>query len=112
MPNNNDVKLKIITKGEWSSGFQLAGVEVLQAKSLSEAKKILASAIDTNEPVLFGIDQDLFPLEDKKIQKHLEEKPFPVILPLPKIEVQTKEEQEKYVAELVRSCIGYYVKLK
>lgn len=111
MPNH-DVKLKIITKGEWATGFQLAGVEVLQAKDVSEAKKILVPAMDTNEPVLFAIEEDLFPMQDKKIQKHLEEKPFPVVLPLPKIEVQTKEQQEKYVAELVRSCIGYYVKLK
>lgn len=106
------VKFSVITKGEWTSGFRLAGVEVLEAQDEKEARQILQPLLDRNEPCLIAIEEELFPINDKKIQKHLEEKPFPVILPLPKIEAQTKEEQEKYVSELVRSCIGYFVKLK
>jgi vacuolar-type H+-ATPase subunit F/Vma7 len=106
------VKFTVITKGEWTAGFRLAGVDVLEAQDEKEARQILQPMLEKSEPTLIAIEEDLFPIDDKKIQKHLEEKPFPVILPLPKIQVQTKEEQEKYVSELVRSCIGYYVKLK
>ena len=106
------VKFCVVTKGEWTLGFRLAGVDVMHAKDLKEARQLLQPFLDKNEPSLIAIEEDLFPSKDKKLQKHLEEKPFPVILPLPKIELQTKEEQEKYVSELVRSCIGYYVKIK
>lgn len=105
------VPFSLISKGDWSSGFRLAGVNVLEVKSEQEAKDLLQGFIDRNEPSLVAIEEDLFPVNDKKLQKHLEEKPFPVVLPLPKIDI-SKEDQEKYVSELVRSCIGYYVKLK
>ncbi len=105
------VPFSLISKGDWSSGFRLAGVNVLEVKSAQEAKDLLQGFIDRNEPSLVAIEEDLFPTNDKKLQKHLEEKPFPVVLPLPKIDI-SKEDQEKYVSELVRSCIGYYVKLK
>ena len=106
------IKFSVITKGEWTAGFRLAGAEVLEAQNEKEARQILQPLLDRNEPCLIAIEEELFPTHDKKIQKHLEEKPFPVILPLPKIQIQSKEDQEKYVSELVRSCIGYFVKLK
>lgn len=104
--------LYVITKGSWASGFRLAGVDVLEVQSTAEAREKLKPFVEKNEPAMIAMDEELFPQDDKKLLKHLEEKPFPVILPLPKIEVETQEEQEKYVSELVRSCIGYYVKLK
>jgi len=107
-----ETRLSIITKGDWTSGFHLAGVEVIQARTLDEARKLLAPILEKGEPHLVAIEEDLFPMNDKKLQRHLEEKPFPVVLPLPKIEFEKSGEEEKYVSALVRSCIGYYVKLK
>lgn len=105
------IKFSLISKGDWSSGFRLAGVETLQAKSPQEARILIQPFLEGNEPSLIAIEEELFPVNDRKLQKRLEEKPFPVILPIPKIDV-SKEDQEKYVSELVRTCIGYYVKLK
>ena len=108
----SDVKIKIILRNNLASGFNLAGVEVLNMMDRNDVKTLLSTEIEKKEPVLIGIDADLFPNEDKKILKHLEENPFPVIIPLPRLEAHSKEDAEKYVAEMVRSCIGYYVKLK
>lgn len=107
-----NVKFSVITKGDWAAGFKLAGVEVHQAADAVQARQILQPMIERNEPSLVAIEEDLFPAQDRKILKHLEQKPYPVLLPLPKIKARSKEEQEQYVSELVKSCIGYYVKLK
>ncbi|MBI1870942.1 MAG: V-type ATP synthase subunit F [Chlamydiae bacterium] len=106
------IKLSMITQGDWASGFRLAGVDVRQVKTPQEARSLIQKFIDNAEPSLIAIEEDLYPLEDKKLQKHLEEKPFPVLLSLPKVEMEKAQDQEGYVSELVRSCIGYYVKLK
>ena len=102
----------IITKEDLNSGFKLAGVEVLTSKGMDQTLEILRPLLDQSAPSLVAIEEDLFPIGNKKFMKHLEEQPFPVVVPLPKIDLKNIENQEKYVSELVRSCIGYYVKLK
>ncbi|MBI1882940.1 MAG: V-type ATP synthase subunit F [Chlamydiae bacterium] len=106
------IKLSIITKGDWESGFRLAGVDVHRAQDIQEVRSILQPLLEKSEPSLVAIEEDLFPSQDKKLQKRLEEKPFPVLISLPKAELRAAEDPEKYVSELVRACIGYYVKLK
>lgn len=102
----------IITKEDLNSGFKLAGVEVLTSKDTDHTLEILRPFFDQSEPSLIAIEEDLFPSHNKKFLKHLEEHAFPVVVPLPKVDLKNKENQERYVSELVRSCIGYYVKLK
>ena len=106
------VDLCVITQGDWASGFRLAGVEIQQARTRQEARNLIQKFLESLKPSLIAIEEDLYPLDDKKLQKHLEEKPFPVLLSIPKVEIEKIQDQQGYVSELVRSCIGYYVKLK
>ena len=108
----NSIKFSVITQADWLAGFKLAGVDVLMAEDSGVAQHLLIDMIHQKEPHLVAIEEDLMPSNNKTIQKHLAANPYPIVIALPKINVDKMEDQQKYVSELVKSCIGFYVKLK
>jgi V/A-type H+-transporting ATPase subunit F len=106
-------KLAVITDLETATGFRLAGVDVYPRSDVSEAKALLKTFFSTKEYGLVAVSEDVLKDPDRELTKLLDQEPLPVVVPFPsgRLAIDSAE-GEAYLSELVKSCIGYYVKLK
>jgi vacuolar-type H+-ATPase subunit F/Vma7 len=109
-------KLAVITDSELATGFRLAGVEVFSPGDAVEAAQLLKSLFETREYGLVAVSEDYLKdprPPDRELARLLEKEPLPVVVPFPASRLKIdRAEGEAYLSELVKSCIGYYVKLK
>ena len=112
-----EYKVIVVTHPEIAPGFRLAGVDVEEASSVSEAEEILESIIRMG--VEYGVilmDEDLVMSINSRLNDKLEEKGIPLLIPFPAQEIYTwlkgKEGKEDYASYLIRNAIGYKIKLK
>ena len=110
-------KMIIITHPEIAVGFRLAGVEVFEARGREEVNSILWDVIKNKDygVGIIGIDEELNAQVDPLVQEELDEQGLPLLIPFPAKEVYSWERvkrEENYAANLVRSAIGYHIKLK
>ena len=106
-------KLAVITDSELATGFRLAGVEVFSPGDAVEATRLLKSFFETKEYGLVAVSEDYLKDPDRELARLLEKEPLPVVVPFPATRLNIdRAEGEAYLSELVKSCIGYYVKVK
>jgi len=107
------MKLAIITDPETATGFRLAGAEVHAPAGREEAQALLRSFIESKAYGLVAVSEDFLKDPDRELSRWLEKEPLPVVVPFPAARLRIDpSEGEAYLSELVKSCIGYYVKLK
>ncbi len=106
----------IIIHPEFAPGFRLAGVDILEVNTTEDAGKLLLELL--NEPFdygLIGISEDFVSDFDDKLKRKIEESDIPLVVPFP-VEIISSwrklRKEKSYVDYLIRSAIGYYVKLK
>lgn len=104
-------KFTVITKTDLATGFRLAGLTVHEVSHQDEAREILYDIYNKGDHALIAVDEELLPEKDKKFQKLMEDKPLPVIFPLQRPQLKEAINQEEYVSELAKSCIGFYIKI-
>ena len=106
-------KLAVITDSELATGFRLAGVEVFSPGDAVEATQLLKSFFETREYGLVAVSEDYLKDPDRELARLLEKEPLPVVVPFPATRLKIdRADGEAYLSELVKSCIGYYVKVK
>jgi V/A-type H+/Na+-transporting ATPase subunit F len=105
-------KMAVLTDGETATGFRLAGVEVLEA-SVDTAVKTLEAAIQTNQYGLIAVDESIIADPAKALERAMRGRELPVLLPMPSLSFAFAENQDAkaYMRELVRSTIGFEIKL-
>ena len=110
IPNS---KLAVITDPETATGFRLAGVDVYARSDVGEARALLKSFFESKEYGLVAVSEDCLRDPDRELAKLLEQEALPVVVPFPsgRLKIDSSE-GEAYLSELVKSCIGYYVKLR
>ncbi len=106
-------KMAILTDGETATGFRLAGVEVLEASNKEAAIKALETAIGSNEYGLIAVDESILTDPAKDLTRQMRGRDLPVLLPMPSLSFAFAENQDAkaYMRELVRSTIGFEIKL-
>jgi V/A-type H+-transporting ATPase subunit F len=93
-------KFVIVTDSDRASGFRLAGVEVLEAGSPEEAKKVIS-------PLLYKDDIGIVAVNEEFM---LEKLARPLIIPIPS---KSKElDRRSYIERLLRKAIGYNIVLR
>jgi V/A-type H+/Na+-transporting ATPase subunit F len=105
-------KMAVLTDGETATGFRLAGVEVLEA-NVDTAVKTLEAAIQTNQYGLIAVDESVIADPAKALERAMRGRELPVLLPMPSLSFAFAENQDAkaYMRELVRSTIGFEIKL-
>jgi V/A-type H+/Na+-transporting ATPase subunit F len=105
-------KMAVLTDGETATGFRLAGVEVLEANA-DTAVKTLEAAIQTNQYGLIAVDESVIADPAKALERAMRGRELPVLLPMPSLSFAFAENQDAkaYMRELVRSTIGFEIKL-
>ncbi len=103
-------KFVIVTDSDRASGFRLAGVEVLEAGSIEEAKKIIPPLLYKDDIGIVAVNEEYMLSLDEKLMDRIEKMHRPLIIPIPS---KSKEvDRRTYIEQLLRRAIGYNIVLK
>jgi V/A-type H+-transporting ATPase subunit F len=105
-------KMLIVTDSETALGFRLAGVETLETNAESVQKDVEA-VIASDAYGLVVVDEGLVADPVKSFERAMRGRDLPVLLPMPGLSAAFDHEADatRYMKELVRSAIGFDVKL-
>jgi V/A-type H+/Na+-transporting ATPase subunit F len=106
-------KMLVLTDSETATGFRLAGVEVREATHES-AQKALEEIIGSDAYGLVAVDEGLLGDPIRASERAMRGRELPVILPMPSLGAAFGEggDATEYMKELVRSAIGFDIKLE
>ena len=103
-------KFVVVTDRDRASGFRLAGVEVLEAGTLDEARKVIPPLLYKDDIGIVAVNEEFMLTLDEKLMDKIEKMHRPLIIPLPS---KSKEvDRRTYIERLLRKAIGYNIVLK
>jgi len=103
-------KFVIVTDSDRASGFRLAGVEVLEAGSSDEAKKVISPLLFKDDVGIVAVNEEYMLDLDEKLMTRIEKLARPLIIPIPS---KSKEvDRRSYIERLLRKAIGYNIVLR
>jgi V/A-type H+-transporting ATPase subunit F len=103
-------KFVIVTDRDRASGFRLAGVEVLEAGSSDEAKKVISPLLFKDDVGIVAVNEEYMLDLDEKLMTRIEKLARPLIIPIPS---KSKEvDRRSYIERLLRKAIGYNIVLR
>ena len=107
-------KLVVLTDSETATGFRLAGVEVREATP-DNAQSVLEDLIESDAYGLVAVDEGLIADPNSSSARIMRGRDLPVLLNMPSLGAAFDEESgdaSEYMKRLVRSAIGFDVKLE
>lgn len=106
-------RMIILTDSETASGFRLAGVEVREATA-ENAQSELEELIAADLYGLVAVDEGLIPDPNGSSARAMRGRELPVLLSMPSLGAAFDERADAadYMKALVRSAIGFDVKLE
>ncbi len=106
-------RMLILTDSETATGFRLAGVEVREA-SRETAQRELEALIEAGDYGLIAVDEGLIDDPIRATERAMRGRELPVILPMPSLGAAFGEKGDatQYMKDLVRSAIGFDIKLE
>ncbi|PKL69561.1 MAG: V-type ATP synthase subunit F [Methanomicrobiales archaeon HGW-Methanomicrobiales-1] len=103
-------KFVVVTDRDRASGFRLAGVEVLEAGTLEEARKVIPPLLYKDDIGIVAVNEEFMLSLDEKLMDRIEKMHRPLIIPIPS---KSKEvDRRTYIERLLRKAIGYNIVLK
>jgi V/A-type H+-transporting ATPase subunit F len=103
-------KFVVVTDPESAPGFRLAGVDVLEASGLDEAKKIIPPLIYRDDTGIIAISEDLMDGLDEKLLEKINKTYRPIIIPIPS---RIKGiDRTSYIERLLQRAIGYNIVIR
>lgn len=105
-------RMLVVTDAETADGFRLAGVEVV-VTGRSGAQEALERAILSDDYGLVVVDESLIADPVKAAARVMRGRDLPVLLPMPGLSAAFDHEADatSYMQQLVRSAIGFDIKL-
>ena len=102
----------VLTDSETATGYRLAGVEVREAEPDTAATS-LEELIAADAYGLVIVDEGLVPDPIKAMERAMRGRDLPVLLPVPSLGSAFREGDDAtaYMKDLVRSAIGFDIKL-
>lgn len=97
----------VVTDTDRAAGFRLAGVEVLEANSPSEAKTVIPPLLYKDDIGIVAANEDFILGLDNVLMDRIEKLHRPIIIPIPS---KTREiDRHSYIERLLRKAIGYNI---
>lgn len=103
-------KFLVVTDPDSAPGFRLAGVDVLEASSLDDAKKIIPPLIYKDDTGIIAINEDFMTVLDEKMLSKIEKTYRPIIIPIPS--GVKGVDRTSYIERLLQRAIGYKIVLR
>ena len=103
-------KFVVVTDRDRASGFRLAGVDVLEAGTMEEARKVIPPLLYKDDIGIVAVNEEFMLSLDEKLMDRIEKMHRPLIIPIPS---QSREvDRRTYIERLLRKAIGYNIVLK
>jgi V/A-type H+/Na+-transporting ATPase subunit F len=103
-------KFVVVTDRDRASGFRLAGVEVLEAGTMEEARKVIPPLLYKDDIGIVAVNEEFMLSLDEKLMDRIEKMHRPLIIPIPS---KSREvDRRTYIERLLRKAIGYNIVLK
>jgi V/A-type H+-transporting ATPase subunit F len=103
-------KFVVVTDPESAPGFRLAGVDVVEAANLAEAKQVITTLSFRDDTGIVAVNQDFLESLDEKFMERIEKSYRPIIIPIPS---RTREvDRTSYMERLLRRAIGYNIVIR
>lgn len=100
-------KFIVVTDPDLASGFRLAGVEVIEACDVVEAKKIISTLIYRDDTGIVAVNEEFMESLDEKLMDKIEKTYRPIIIPIPS--VSKGVDKRSYIERLLSKAIGYNI---
>jgi V/A-type H+-transporting ATPase subunit F len=105
--------LVVLTDPDNAGGFRLAGVDVVVAETITEARALLASMLDDDETGIIAINERLTEAIDERMAKKIESIYRPIVVSLPiREKLEVASDHQAYLARLIRRAIGFDITLR
>ena len=96
-----------------STGFRLAGVDVVEATDAVMAEQKLSALNQQRDIGIVLVDQELSARFAPAAQRALTRAALPIVVPFPsRLWAHEPSSAEAYIAEILRHAIGYRVRLQ
>ena len=103
-------KFVVVTDQDRASGFRLAGVEVMVAGTIDEARSVIPPLLYKDDIGIVAVNEEFMLSLDEKLMDRIEKMHRPLIIPIPP---KSKEvDRRTYIERLLRKAIGYNIVLK
>ena len=100
-------KFVVVTDPDTASGFRLAGVDVLEAPTIEEAKRIITSLLFKDDTGIVAVNEDFIDAMDEKVMERIEKTYRPIVIPIPSR--ARRVDRAEYIERLLRRAIGYKI---
>lgn len=108
------MKIAVLTDPETATGFRLGGLEVITAGQREEAVERLTELVESDNYALVAVDEGLLPDPFDAVERVMRGRDLPVLLPFTSLAAAFaagEEDATDYMRRLVKSTIGYDIKL-
>ena len=103
-------KFVVVTDSDRASGFRLAGVDVLEADTSDQAKKVIQPLLYKDDIGIVAVNEEFMLSLDEKIMDRIEKMHRPLVIPIP---AKSRElDRRSYIERLLRKAIGYNIVLR
>ena len=106
-------RMVVLTDSETASGFRIAGVEVREADAETAISELVA-LIGSDDIGLIAVDEGLVPDPVRATERAMRGRNLPVLLTIPSLGAAFGGGADplQYMKDLVRSAIGFDIKLE
>jgi len=104
--------VRVLCRPAVAAGFRLAGLEPVEADTLSEGARRLRSMLDEAGSGVILVEDEIHAALPDTIRRELSRRALPMVVPFPgPTWIAPPEGPEAFIAELLRQAIGYRVRL-
>ena len=100
-------KFIVVTDPETAPGFRLAGVDVVEAGSVEEARSLIPPLLFRDDTGIVAVNEEFMASLDQKVLGKMEKTHRPLLIPIPS--GAGKGEGRGYIERLLQRAIGYNI---
>lgn len=105
--------VRVLVRPEVAAGFMLAGMPVVEARSVEQALDALHALIEEPAVGVVLVEDSFHDQLPEDLRRRLRRKPLPMVVPFPGPTWAARPEAaESFIVELLRQVIGYRVRLR
>jgi V/A-type H+-transporting ATPase subunit F len=97
----------VVTDPETAPGFRLAGVDVVEAGSVEEARTLIPPLLYRDDTGIVAVNEEFMAGLDPKVLGKMERTHRPLLIPIPS--GAGKGERRGYIERLLQRAIGYNI---
>jgi V/A-type H+-transporting ATPase subunit F len=100
-------KFVVVTDPDTAPGFRLAGVEVMEASTQEEARRVLNALVFKDDTGIVAVNEEFMAALDEKLVATIEKTYRPIMIPIPS--KAKRIDRTSYIERMLQRAIGYNI---